>query len=65
MANEYYISAGLIPIDNSSGATANSYYISAGLVPVDTALGGDTEYFPYSGQLHQPDSNYQPTIVSV
>ena len=38
MANEYHISAGIIPIDNSTGATANSYYISAGLVPTDTAV---------------------------
>jgi len=42
MANEYYISAGLVPIDNSSGATANTYYISAGLVPDDEAGGTTT-----------------------
>lgn len=36
MANEFYISAGLIPIDNSSGTTADSFYIAAGLVPTDT-----------------------------
>ncbi len=40
MANEYYISAGIVPIDNSSGATAQSYYISAGIVPDDLAIGG-------------------------
>ena len=39
-ANEYNISAGIVPIDNSTGATANSYYISAGLVPTDTAASG-------------------------
>jgi len=39
MANDHYISAGLIVIDNSSGATANSQYISAGLVPTDTTTG--------------------------
>ena len=50
MANEYYISAGLIPIDNSSGATANTYYISAGLVPDDEA-GGTTYYQSTSGSL--------------
>ena len=37
MANQYYISAGITPIDNSSGATSNNYYISAGIVPDDTA----------------------------
>lgn len=42
MANEYHISAGLPPIDNSSGATSNSFYISAGLVPGDTAEAGTT-----------------------
>lgn len=36
MANQYYISAGIVPIDNSSGATSNNYYISAGIVPDDT-----------------------------
>jgi hypothetical protein len=36
-ANEYDVSAGLPPIDNSAGATANTYYISAGLPPADTA----------------------------
>ena len=38
--NKYEISAGIVPIDNSSGAEAMSYYISAGLVPDDTALVG-------------------------
>jgi hypothetical protein len=37
MANDFYISAGLIPIDNSTGAVAMTFYISAGLVPNDTA----------------------------
>lgn len=37
MANTYYISAGLVPIDNSTGADTNTFYISAGLVPDDTA----------------------------
>ena len=40
MANEHYISAGLVPEDNSSGATANTHYIAAGLVPDDVAAGG-------------------------
>lgn len=40
MANQYYISAGIVPIDNSSGATANNYYISAGIVPTDTEAPG-------------------------
>ena len=35
MSNEYYISAGLPPIDGSSGGDTNSYYISAGMVPSD------------------------------
>ena len=38
--NKYYISAGLVPIDNSTGATEHSYYISAGLVPDDEAAAG-------------------------
>lgn len=49
MANEYYISAGLVPIDNSTGATANSFYISAGLVPTDTAAAGGAT--PRRGQV--------------
>lgn len=36
MANQFYISAGIPPIDNSSGATSNNHYITAGLVPDDT-----------------------------
>lgn len=40
MANEYYISAGITPIDNSVGATANCYYIAAGITPIDTAAAG-------------------------
>lgn len=40
MANDYEISAGIEPIDNSSGATAQSYYVSAGLPPDDEAAGG-------------------------
>lgn len=40
MANDFYISAGIVPIDNSTGATAMSFYISAGLVPDDTAAPG-------------------------
>jgi len=36
MGNEFYISAGLSPIDNSTGATANTFYISAGLAPNDS-----------------------------
>lgn len=42
MANQYYISAGITPIDNSSGATSNNYYISAGIVPDDTSAEGVT-----------------------
>ena len=37
MANEYYISAGLIPNDNDPGDNPNTFHISAGLVPDDTA----------------------------
>lgn len=36
--NKFYISAGLIPDDNSGG-DRNKFYISAGLVPDDTAAG--------------------------
>ena len=43
-SNEYLISAGLVPIDNSSGAASNSYYIAAGLVPTDTAVAPTTIY---------------------
>lgn len=35
--NNFYIPAGIVPIDNSSGATANSFYIAAGLIPTDTS----------------------------
>lgn len=45
MANEYEISAGIVPIDNSTGATSNSFYITAGLIPDDTAE-EPTEYIP-------------------
>ena len=38
-----YVSSGLIPIDNSTGATANSSYVAAGLVPND---GGATPLTP-------------------
>ena len=41
-ANEYEISAGLVPIDNSTGATVNSYYIAAGLIPTDTSAAPET-----------------------
>ena len=40
MANEYEVSAGISPIDNSAGATSQSYYVSAGLIPDDTAVVG-------------------------
>lgn len=45
MANDYEISAGIAPIDNSSGATAQSYYISAGLIPDDEAVAAGIEVF--------------------
>jgi len=35
MANEFYISAGLPPIDNSEGAASNTAYVAAGLIPDD------------------------------
>lgn len=35
MANEFYISAGLIPDDSGDTMAANTFYISAGLVPND------------------------------
>lgn len=44
--NIFYISAGLVPIDNSSGATADTDYISAGLVPNDTAASSAEEIEP-------------------
>lgn len=44
--NTFYISAGLPPIDNSTGATANTFYISAGLVPDDTAGGSGVTFMP-------------------
>ena len=37
MANEYYISAGLVPNDSGEAMTANTFYIAAGLVPDDVA----------------------------
>lgn len=46
MANEFYITAGIPPIDNSTGATSNSFYISAGLIPDDTEEAPPTEYIP-------------------
>lgn len=42
MANEYYISAGLIPNDEGETSTANTFYISAGLVPDDLEVTGST-----------------------
>ena len=44
--NVFYISAGLAPIDNSTGATANTFYISAGLVPDDTEAAPTTYFIP-------------------
>jgi hypothetical protein len=35
MANEFYISAGLVPNDSGETNAANTFYISAGLVPDD------------------------------
>ena len=43
MANEFYISAGLIPNDSGETNAANTFYISAGLVPDDLETGGLTE----------------------
>ena len=37
MANQYYLTAGIAPIDGSEGATANTYYIAAGIIPLDVA----------------------------
>jgi hypothetical protein len=37
MANEFYITAGLPPIDNENESGVNKFYITAGLVPDDTA----------------------------
>ena len=50
-ANEYDISAGLPPIDNSAGATANAYYISAGLIPTDTAAATGTRLLLEANRL--------------
>ena len=58
--NTFYISAGLPPIDNSTGATANTFYISAGLVPDDTTGGSgvtaptSTLYGPLMGPFGGP-----------
>lgn len=52
MANEYEISAGISPIDNSTGATAQSYYISAGLPPDDTAVAGGRRIMQISKLLN-------------
>lgn len=41
MANKFYITAGLPPIDNSDSGTTNSFYATAGLVPDDTAEVGE------------------------
>lgn len=38
MSNQFYITAGFPPIDNSSDATSNSFYITAGLVPDDVTI---------------------------
>jgi hypothetical protein len=45
--NVFYISAGLIPGDNTPGAVANTFHISAGLVPNDTAGGGGVLSYPF------------------
>lgn len=53
MANQYYISAGLPPIDNSSGATSNNHYISAGLIPDDTGAAPPTLGIPIAMYHYQ------------
>lgn len=53
MANEYQISAGIPPKDNSSGATSNNFYISAGLIPDDTAEVGEANPFWYYQMLRR------------
>jgi hypothetical protein len=40
MANEFHISAGLIPDDSGDSMAVNTFYISAGLVPDDVTAGG-------------------------
>ena len=37
MANIFYITAGLPPIDNSTSSPANTFYITAGFPPADLA----------------------------
>lgn len=44
MANEFYISAGLIPDDSGDSMAANTFYVSAGLVPDDVAAGGGGDF---------------------
>lgn len=39
MSNEFYIAAGIIPVDDSDPADSNTFYISAGLVPDDYESG--------------------------
>lgn len=46
MANEYYISAGIVPNDTGESESANQYFITAGLIPDDTEEAPPTEYIP-------------------
>lgn len=46
MANEYYISSGIIPNDTGESESPNQFFISAGLVPDDTEEEPPVEYIP-------------------
>ena len=35
--NKSHVTAGIVPIDNSTGATAKTFYVTAGIVPNDVA----------------------------
>ena len=43
MANEFHITAGLLPADNGDESGVNKFYITAGLPPDDTAADGIDE----------------------
>jgi len=54
MTNEFYITAGIPPIDNGNESGVNKFYITAGLVPDDTAVGGVAPTSTILGPLWGP-----------
>jgi len=53
MANEFYITAGLIAIDSAENPASNAFYMTAGLVANDyVAVGGEhyTEDISHDGE---------------